>query len=128
MTGVSRHDPVVEDKVDDKAASEAGLWFRDRLQEVMGLGGAGFVVLASWVLSQDSVVSIGHATSENHREAAGLLLVFVPMLWVVWYAAIVRLRGRCPEHATVMHRRWVHAIAWGVGIGVGVVLHAVTLD
>lgn len=117
-----------DDRSRDGGDIETGLWFRDRLQDALRLGAAAFLVLAGWLISNDSLVSLAHPDDADRREAAHLLLIFVPLLWAGWYAYLVRLRSRCPEHATVIGRRWLHAAAWAVAAGLALLLHFVALD
>src|SRR5689334_20413378 len=112
----------------ERQGDESGLWFRDRLHDVVGLGAAAFLVCGGWLLSSDSVIGLDHPNDADHREAAMLLLVFVPIMWVGWYVYLVRLRNKCPDHPTVPARAWVHAFAWAVAVGLGVILHVAAFD
>ena len=112
----------------DREADGGGLWFRDRLHDVLGLGAAAFVVIGGWLLSSDSIIGLDHAQDADHREAAQLLLVAMPLLWAGWYAYLVRLRSRCPEHPTVPRRAMVHALAWVAAIGLAALLRLVAFD
>lgn len=104
------------------------LWFRSRLQEAKMYGLGGFLLIAGWLLSVDSVVSLSHPEDRDKHEAALLLLIFVPLLWVAWYVYMIRLRRQLPEHDTVSSRASLHIMAWVVALALSVVLYFVALD
>jgi hypothetical protein len=90
-------------------------WFRDHLHSYLGYGGAAFTVIVGWLISHDSVISLARDTDDK-REAAIILAVLIPVLWVVWYAVILRLHSRCPSHPTVIAKGYLHLYSISVAI------------
>lgn len=98
-------------------------WFRERLGELIKLGGAAFIIITGWLISTDSVISLDQRSGEDRIEAAVFLCVAMPLVWAIWYVALLRIHTRCPDHPTVLRRRLVHAYAIAVGVGLGAVLY-----
>ena len=96
--------------------TKSGEWFRDRLQGYLAYGGAAFTAIIGWLLSSDTVISLAHDADADKREAAITLAVLLPVLWLVWYTVILGLRSRCPDHPTVISRRYLHLYAIAVAI------------
>lgn len=91
-------------------------WFRDRLINYIGYGFAGFTVIAGWLISSDSIISIDFDASTDKKEAAVILALLLPTLWIIWYAVLLNLHSKCPPHPTVINRRYLHFYAAGVAI------------
>jgi len=119
-------DGVVEPLEDRLTATS--IWFRSRLQEAKIYGLGGFLLVAGWLLSVDSVVSLSHPEDKDKHEAAMLLLIFVPLLWLGWYLYMISLRRRLPEHDTVSSRTSLHVLAWTLAVALSVILYFVALD
>jgi hypothetical protein len=100
-------------------------WFRDRLNDYLGYGAAVFAILAGWLISSDSSISLAHDADADKREAAVVLCVFVPLAWAVWYLVLLRTHARCPPHPTVIKRRSLHLYALGMALGLAVILFLV---
>lgn len=100
-------------------------WFRDRLSEYLGYGAAVFAVLAGWLITSDSSISLAHAADSDKREAALVLCILVPIAWAVWYLVLLKTHARCPPHPTVIKRRSLHLYALGVGLGLAIILFLV---
>lgn len=102
--------------------SKTDEWFRDSLIRYLGWGGTAFVVLGSWLISNDNILSVSHRADADHREAALFLCFTVPVLWAGWYAAMLRTHAKCPSHPTIVSRRALHGYAVVVGIALSVLL------
>ena len=91
-------------------------WFRDRLTDLLGYGAAGFTVLIGWLLSNDSIISLDHNADADKREAAIALAVGMPIVWGLWYMLTLRLHSKCPNHPTVVRRRYLHLYSVGIAM------------
>lgn len=91
-------------------------WFRDRLNDYLQYGLGAFVVFAGWLLSSDSIISLGKESDPDKNEAAILLAVILPVLWLIWYVILLKTHSRCPTHETIIKRLYLHLYAAGVGL------------
>jgi hypothetical protein len=91
-------------------------WFRDRLNDFIRYGIGAFTIIAGWLLSTNSIISIAADASPEKKEAAIILGVMLPLLWAIWYVVLLKLHSKCPPHRTVIQRRYLHFYAIGVGI------------
>jgi len=91
-------------------------WFRTKLHEYLGYGIAGFTILSGWLHSNDSVISLHHAEDAEKHEAAIALAILMPVVWAGWYALLLGIHRRCPQHPTVLHQRLVHGCAAAAAI------------
>lgn len=98
-------------------------WFRDKLNEFLGLGGVAVMVIAGWLISNDSAISLAHEAGADKRQAAVFLSVCVPLAWALWYVALAKIHSKCPAHPTVLKRRSLHLYALGVGVALFVVVY-----
>ena len=98
-------------------------WFRDRLNNLLGLGGAAFVVIAGWLISNDSVISLAHEADADKREAAIFLCICVPVAWTLWYVVLLKIHSKCPAHPTVLARRYLHLYVIGVAVALFLVTY-----
>lgn len=90
-------------------------WFRDKLNNLMGLGGAAVLIIAGWLISHDSVFSLAHTDADKH-EAAIFLCTSAPLAWALWYVALLKTHSKCPAHPTVIRRRFLHLYIVGAGV------------
>jgi hypothetical protein len=91
-------------------------WLRDRLNDYLQYGLGAFVVLAGWLISSDSIISLESAADADKKEAAVMLAVLLPILWAIWYLVLLKIHARCPPHETVIRRLYLHLYAAGVAI------------
>jgi hypothetical protein len=91
-------------------------WFRDRLNDYIGYGFGAFTVIAGWLISSDSIISIDVDAATDKKEAAIILALLLPTLWIIWYAILLSLHSRCPPHPTVIRRRYLHVYAAGIAV------------
>lgn len=91
-------------------------WFRDRLNDYLQYGLGAFVIFAGWLLSNDSIISLGAEADADKTEAAVLLAVLLPVLWLIWYVILLKTHSRCPPHETIIKRRYLHLYALGVAL------------
>lgn len=89
-------------------------WFRDRLKDYIEYGLGAFAVFAGWLLSSDSIISVAADADADKKEAAIILAILLPIIWLIWYIVLLKLHSRCPPHATVIDRRYLHLYAVGV--------------
>lgn len=108
---------------EDRDLNKSDEWFRDRVNDLLGLGGAAFLVIAGWLISNDSVISLAHEADADKREAAIFLCVAAPVAWVLWYVVLSKIHSKCPAHPTVLPRRFLHLYAVGVGFAIFVVVY-----
>ena len=91
-------------------------WFRDRLNDYIEYGIGAFTIFAGWLLSSESIISLEASADADKKEAAILLAVILPILWVIWYTVLLKTHSKCPSHPTVIERRFLHLYAIGLGI------------
>jgi len=101
---------------DEHELTKSEEWFRDRLKDFLGYGVAAFTVIIGWLLSSDSLISLDQNADADKREAATALAILMPMSWALWYIVILRVHSKCPNHPTVIARRYLHLYAIGVAI------------
>jgi RsiW-degrading membrane proteinase PrsW (M82 family) len=101
---------------DEHELTKSEEWFRDRLNDFLGYGVAAFTVIIGWLLSSDSLISLSREAGTDKREAALALAILMPVIWILWYAIVLRLHSKCPSHPTVISRRYLHLYAVGVAI------------
>lgn len=89
-------------------------WFRDRLNDYLQYGLGAFVIFAGWLLSSDSIISLDSEADANKKEAAVMLAVLLPILWLIWYIILLKTHSRCPPHETIIKRLYLHLYALGV--------------
>jgi hypothetical protein len=91
-------------------------WFRDKLNDYIEYGLGAFVVFAGWLISSDSIISLEARADADKKEAAIMLALLLPVLWVIWYVILLGTHSRCPLHSTVVKRKSLHLYAVGLGI------------
>ena len=91
-------------------------WFRDRLRDYIEYGLGAFVVFAGWLLSSDSIISLEASADADKKEAAMVLAILLPVLWIIWYVILLKTHSRCPQHETVIKRLYLHLYAVGLAI------------
>ncbi|HEX8247782.1 MAG TPA: hypothetical protein VF599_06405 [Pyrinomonadaceae bacterium] len=96
--------------------SKSEEWFRDRLNDYLQYGLGAFVVLAGWLLSSDSIISLSTEADADKKEAAVMLAILLPILWAIWYLVLLKIHTRCPPHETVIRRLYLHLYAEGVAL------------
>ena len=96
--------------------TESEEWFRDRLNDFLKYGVAAFTVIIGWLLSSDSLISLEKNADADKREAAIALAILMPVSWALWYFVILRIHSKCPNHPTVIARRYLHIYSMGVAI------------
>jgi divalent metal cation (Fe/Co/Zn/Cd) transporter len=101
---------------DEPELTKSEEWFRDRLNDFLGYGVAAFAVIIGWLLSSDSLISLARNTDVDKRDTALVLAILMPVVWVTWYIIILRLHSKCPNHPTVIARRYLHLYSIGVAI------------
>lgn len=106
---------------DERELTKSEEWFRDRLIDYLSYGAAAFTIIAGWLLSNDSIISLAHEADADKREAAIVLAVIMPLAWLLWYFVILRLHAKCPPHPTVMSRGYLHLYSIAVAAALFVV-------
>lgn len=56
-------------------------WFRTKLHDTIHYGIAAITIIAGWLLSNDSIISIHHAEDAEKKEAAIVLAILLPLAW-----------------------------------------------
>lgn len=92
-------------------------WFRDRLSNYIEYGLGAFAVIAGWLFSSDSIISLEARADADKREAAIMLALLLPILWTIWYVILLKTHSRCPPHPTVIRRQTLHLYAVALAIG-----------
>ena len=91
-------------------------WFRERLNDYLQYGLGAFVIFAGWLLSSDSIISLENEAHADKKEAAVLLAIILPVLWLIWYLILLKTHSRCPPHETIIKRSYLHLYAVGVAL------------
>jgi RsiW-degrading membrane proteinase PrsW (M82 family) len=91
-------------------------WFRDRLNDYLQYGLGAFVIFAGWLLSSDSIISLSNDAEADKKEAAVMLAIILPILWLIWYVILLKTHSRCPPHETIIKRLYLHLYALGVAL------------
>jgi hypothetical protein len=104
----------VEEAEKDLTKSEE--WFRDKLNDYIEYGVGAFAVLAGWLISSDSIISLEAKADADKKEAAIMLALLLPILWIIWYVILLETHSRCPLHPTVVKRKSLHLYAVGLAI------------
>lgn len=102
---------------DERELTKSEEWFRERLNDYIQYGMGAFAVFAGWLLSSDSIISItADGDNADKKEAAIILAILLPIIWIIWYLVLLRIHARCPPHQTVIDRRYLHLYAVGVAL------------
>ncbi|MBE7495060.1 MAG: hypothetical protein HS117_08955 [Verrucomicrobiaceae bacterium] len=89
-------------------------WFRTKLHDTIHYGIAAITIIAGWLLSSDSIISIHHAEDAEKKEAAIVLAILLPLAWGVWFTMLRRLHAHLPPHPTIVSKKNLHLLAIGM--------------
>ncbi|MGC2236092.1 MAG: hypothetical protein WA584_08015, partial [Pyrinomonadaceae bacterium] len=67
------------------------------------------------------IISLEARADADKKEAAIILAVILPIIWVVWYYVLLQTHKRCPPHSTVINRRYLHYFAFGLAAALFVI-------
>jgi hypothetical protein len=89
-------------------------WFRTKLHDTIHYGIAAITIIAGWLLSNDSIISIHHAEDAEKKEAAIVLAILLPLAWGVWFMLLRKLHAQLPPHPTIVAKKNLHLMAFGM--------------
>jgi len=100
----------------EKDLTKSEEWFRDKLNDYIEYGIGAFAVFAGWLISSDSIISLEAKADADKKEAAIMLALLLPILWIIWYVILLETHSRCPIHPTVIKRKSLHLYSIGLAL------------